>query len=79
VAFFVCGIEKVQRTEIFVAMVRYPRFEGAAHRNIKFNVTVRCTFNLDFADFLLQILRCAAPLYESPICKKGQNLLPELM
>jgi hypothetical protein len=41
----------VQRTAIFVAMVRYPRFEGAAHRNIKFNVTVRCTFNLDVADF----------------------------
>jgi hypothetical protein len=41
----------VQRTEIFVAMVGYPRFEGAAHRNIKFNVTVRCTFNLDVTDF----------------------------
>jgi hypothetical protein len=41
----------VQRTEIFVAMVSYPRFEGAAHRNINFNVTVRCTFNLDFTDF----------------------------
>jgi hypothetical protein len=41
----------VQRTVIFVAMVRYARFEGAAHRNIKFNVTVRCTFNHDFADF----------------------------
>jgi hypothetical protein len=41
----------VQRTAIFVAMVIYPHFEGAAHRNIKFNVTVRCTFNLDVADF----------------------------
>jgi hypothetical protein len=42
---------KVQRTAIFVAMVRYLCLEGAAHRNIKFNVTVRCTFNLDIADF----------------------------
>ena len=30
----------MQRTEIFVAMVIYPRFEGAAHRNIKFNVII---------------------------------------
>jgi hypothetical protein len=51
----------VQRIAIFVAMMYLPRFKGAAHRNIKFNVTVRCTFNLDFADFLLQIFRCAAP------------------
>ena len=26
--------EKVQRTVIFVATVRYPRLKGAAHRNI---------------------------------------------
>ena len=32
-------------------MINFPCFEGAAHRNIKFNFTV------------LQILRCAAPLY----------------
>jgi hypothetical protein len=37
----------VQRTAIFVAMVILARFEGAAHRNIKLNITVRCTFNLD--------------------------------
>jgi hypothetical protein len=49
----------VQRTEIFVATVIYPRFEGAAHRNIKFNVTVRCTFNHDVADFATNItVRC---------------------
>jgi hypothetical protein len=41
----------VQRTEIFVEMVRYPRFEGAAQRNINFNVTVRCTLNHDVTDF----------------------------
>jgi hypothetical protein len=42
-----------------LAMVIYPRFEGAAHRNIKFNVTVRCTFNLDVADFATNItVRC---------------------
>jgi hypothetical protein len=42
---------KVQRTVIFVAMINFARFEGAAHRNIKCNVTVRCTFKLDFARF----------------------------
>jgi hypothetical protein len=41
----------VQRTEIFVATVSCPRFEGAAHRNINFIVTVRCTFHLDVTDF----------------------------
>jgi hypothetical protein len=52
----------VQRTVIFVEMINFPRFEGAAHRNIKFNVTVRlpifatnitvrCTFKLDVALF----------------------------
>jgi hypothetical protein len=30
----------VHSTEIFVAMVSYPRFEGAAHRNI--NLMLRC-------------------------------------
>jgi hypothetical protein len=40
-------------------MVCLPRFEGAAHRNIKFNVTVRCTFNLDVAVFSTNItVRC---------------------
>jgi hypothetical protein len=29
-------------------MAHFPRFEGAAHHDIKFNVTVRCTFKLDF-------------------------------
>jgi hypothetical protein len=28
----------VQRTAIFVAMINFPCFEGAAHRNIKFNI-----------------------------------------
>jgi hypothetical protein len=40
-------------------MVRDPRFEGAAHRNIKFNVTVRCTFNHDLPVFATNItVRC---------------------
>jgi hypothetical protein len=29
--------------------------KGAAQRNIKFNVTVRCSFNLDVADFATNI------------------------
>jgi hypothetical protein len=34
-------------------------YEGAAQRNIKFNITVRCTFNLDVADFATNItVRC---------------------
>jgi hypothetical protein len=49
----------VQRTVVFVAMVRDPRFEGAAHRNIKFNVTVRSTFNHDLPIFATNItVRC---------------------
>jgi hypothetical protein len=39
----------VQRTEIFVELINFPRFKGAAHRNIKFNVTVRRSFKPDFA------------------------------
>jgi hypothetical protein len=33
----------VQRTEIFVAKIGNIKVEGAAHRNIKFNVAGRCT------------------------------------
>ena len=35
--------EMVQRTLIFVAHCRTQVSEGAAHRNIVFNVPVRCT------------------------------------
>jgi hypothetical protein len=41
----------VQRTAIFVELINYQRFEGAAHRNVKINVTVRCTSNLGAAVF----------------------------
>jgi hypothetical protein len=34
----------VQRTAIFVAKMGNFKFEGAAHRDIKFNIAVRCTF-----------------------------------
>jgi ribosomal protein L20A (L18A) len=34
----------VQRTAIFVAKIDKIKVEGAAHRNIKFNIAVRCTF-----------------------------------
>jgi hypothetical protein len=34
----------VQRTVIFVVKMGKIRLEGAAHRDIKFNITVRCTF-----------------------------------
>ena len=42
---------KVQRTAIFVEMISFSRFKGAAHRNIKFNVAVRCTFNFSKKTF----------------------------
>ncbi len=58
----------MQRTAIFVEMINFPRFECAAHRNIKFNATVRLPFFLQILRcaapsnlILLQILRCAAP------------------
>jgi hypothetical protein len=35
---------KVQRTVIFVAKTGKIKIESAAHRDIKFNITVRCTF-----------------------------------
>jgi hypothetical protein len=34
----------VQRTVIFVAKIGKIEVEGAAHRNIEFNIAVRCTF-----------------------------------
>jgi hypothetical protein len=34
----------VQRTAIFVEKIGKITFEGAAHRDIKFNIAVRCTF-----------------------------------
>jgi hypothetical protein len=34
----------VQRTGIFVAKIGNIMVEGAAHRTIKFNIAVRCTF-----------------------------------
>jgi hypothetical protein len=34
---------KVQHTVIFIEMMYFPCFKGAAHHDIKFNVTVRCT------------------------------------
>jgi hypothetical protein len=42
--------------------------KGAAHRNIKFNVTVRCTFNLDVADICYKYYGALHLkfLYESP-------------
>ena len=43
--------KKRQSRVIFVEMINFPHFEGAAHRNIQFNVTVRCTFKPDFANF----------------------------
>jgi hypothetical protein len=66
----------VQRTVIFVAMVRYPRFEGAAHRNIEFNVTVRCTFNHDLPIFYYKYYGALHLkfLQESPVCLKGSKL-----
>jgi hypothetical protein len=33
----------VQRTGIFVAKIGKIKVEGAAHRNIKINIPVRCT------------------------------------
>jgi hypothetical protein len=54
--------KKVQRTVIFVAKINFPRFEGAAHRNIT-NITVRCTFTHDVADFSTNIaVRCTSKL-----------------
>jgi hypothetical protein len=35
---------EVQRTVIFVAKRGNITYEGAAHRDIKFNIAVRCTF-----------------------------------
>ena len=61
---------KVQRTEIFVAMIvsrvfkvqRTEIFNLISRCAFLFvtNITVRCTFKFDFA-YLLPILRCAAP------------------
>jgi hypothetical protein len=49
-------MQSLMAQKALIGMAHFPRFEGAAHHDIKFNVTVRCTFKLDFTQIFYKYL-----------------------